>query len=330
MTEVFPGIHWLKMPIPMAESTLGHVNVYLVRGDDGWLLVDTGWNTPAAFAALEKGLEEAGASVKDITQILVTHTHPDHYGLAGRIMKLSGARLLMHETERGFIEPMYVRREDLLRQTEAMLAANGVPHDDMVSMQDAMPGLEGYVTPAYPDVILHGGETITAGDFTFRVIWTPGHSSGHICLYEPEQKVLLSGDHILPTITPNISVHPLSIANPLGKYIASLEELSRLDARLVLPGHDEPFTHLADRANEIIRHHQARNGEILAALGGESKTACDLALYVSWGSNASWLDLPFFHRRMAIFETIAHLEWMLAEGKVARETRDGVIYYRRA
>jgi len=330
LSEVYPGIYWLKMPIPMAESTLTHVNIYLVRGGDGLLLVDTGWNTAESFAALEQGLEEAGASVRDITQIMVTHVHPDHYGLAGHIMKLSGARLLMHEIERGFIEPMYVRTEDLLRQTNAMLAANGVPHDDMVSMQDATPGLENYVVPTYPDVILHGGETITAGDFTFRVIWTPGHSSGHICLYEPERKILLSGDHILPTITPNISVHPLSIANPLGKYIASLEEIGKLDARLVLPGHDAPFTHLADRTEAIIRHHHARNGEILAALGGGAKTACEIALDVIWGTNASWLDLPFFHRRMAIFETMAHLEMMLAEGRVAKETRNGVIYYRRA
>jgi len=194
----------------------------------------------------------------------------------------------------------------------------------MVSLRDATLGLEDYVDPVYPDTVLKGGETVGTGEFTFRVLWTPGHSSGHVCLYEPERQILFSGDHILPTITPNVS------ANPLGKYLASLEELRQLDVSLVLPGHDAPFTHLADRTEAIIRHHHARNGEILAALGGGAKTACEIALDVIWGTNASWLDLPFFHRRMAIFETMAHLEMMLAEGRVAKETRNGVIYYRRA
>ena len=86
-------------------------------------------------------------------------------------------------------------------------------------------GLERYVVPTYPDITLHDGETITTGLFTFKVIWTPGHSSGHICLYEPEKKIFLSGDHILPTITPNVSVHPQAIENPLGRYFDSLNEL---------------------------------------------------------------------------------------------------------
>lgn len=330
MSEVYPGIYWLKMPIPMPESTLTHVNVYLVRGDGGWLLVDTGWDTPESLAVLEQGLKQADASVKDIAQILVTHVHPDHYGLAGRIRRLSGARLLMHQIERGFIEPRYIHMDTLLKQTDAALIANGVPRDDMVSLRDATLGLEDYVDPVYPDTVLKGGETVSTGEFTFRALWTPGHSSGHVCLYEPVRQILLSGDHILPTITPNVSAHPLAIANPLGKYIASLEELKQLDVGLVLPGHDVPFTGLAKRAAAIIRHHHARNGEILAALGGGAKTARDIALSVSWGTNAAWLDLPFFHRRMAIFETLAHLEMMLAAGRVAKETKEGVIYYRRA
>ena len=85
MTEVFPGIYWLKLPITMEQSDLTHINVYLVRGEKGYLLVDSGWNTEESFSALHKGLVEIGAEVKDISRILVTHVHPDHYGMAGRL-----------------------------------------------------------------------------------------------------------------------------------------------------------------------------------------------------------------------------------------------------
>ena len=132
----------------------------------------------------------------------------------------------------------------------------------------------------------------------------------------------------MPTITPNISRHPQSIENPLGSYLDSLNEIKQLDVKIVLPGHDEPFTGLVPRIEEIIRHHIERNREILAAIDGEAKTAYQISGYVTWGTNAAWHDLPLFHRRMAIFETLAHLELMAASGKVEKTSRDGIIYYR--
>jgi glyoxylase-like metal-dependent hydrolase (beta-lactamase superfamily II) len=328
MTEVTPGIYWIKLPIGMEDSTLEHVNIYLISGKNGYLLVDAGWNTKESFDTLIKNLDEIGADIKDISQILVTHVHPDHYGMAGRIRQISGATLMLHEIEKEFIEPRYTKMDELLRQTAEWLALNGVPPDETGDIRNATIGLEDYVTYAMPDVTLHGGETITTGTFTFQALWTPGHSSGHICLYEPGKKVLLAGDHILPTITPNIGRHPQSIDNPLGSYLDSLNEIKQLDVEIVLPGHDEPFTGLVPRIEEIILHHEERNREILAAINGEAKTAYQISGYVTWGTNATWQDLPLFHRRMAIFETLAHLEFMAANGKVDKTSRDGIIYYR--
>jgi glyoxylase-like metal-dependent hydrolase (beta-lactamase superfamily II) len=182
--------------------------------------------------------------------------------------------------------------------------------------------------PVFPDAILHGGETISTGMFTFEVMWTPGHSPGHVCLYEPAQKVLIAGDHILPTITPNISLHPQSVDNPLGRYIDSLNRMKTLDVRLILPGHDKPFTNLVPRIDEILRHHEQRNREILAAVRDEPKTAFQIAMEVTWGVSARWQDLPNFHKRMAIFETLAHLEWITAGGRIEKLSQDGMIYYR--
>jgi glyoxylase-like metal-dependent hydrolase (beta-lactamase superfamily II) len=185
-----------------------------------------------------------------------------------------------------------------------------------------------YVVPTLPDVTLHGGETITTGMFSFRVLWTPGHSSGHICLYEPDKKILISGDHILPTITPNVSMHTQSMENPLGRYLDSLNDIKQLDIELVLPGHEKPFTQLRRRIDEIIQHHEQRNEEILETIKGEPRTASRIAEGITWEISGSWQDLPVFHQRIAIFETLAHLELMTLNGQISKIPRDGVIYYR--
>lgn len=328
MTEISPGIHWVKLPVSMENSSLSHVNVYLFRGDNGYLLVDSGWNTDSSFATLHNYLVKNRLGFEDISQILVTHAHPDHYGMAGRIAGLSGATIAMHPMEQAVIDPRYVHMEDLLHKTDAMLTANGLPHDDMVKLRDATMGLENYVVTAQPERLLREAEIITTGEFTFRIIWSPGHSSGHLCLYEEDRKVLVSGDHILPTITPNISLNPLSIENPLGRYIASLREIRMLDADIVLPGHGQPFDKLQERIDTIIKHHDWRNAEIRASMNHEPVTAVQMARVIRWGTNSSFSDLPAFHQRMAIFETIAHLDMMTADGKLDRYPRNGIIYYR--
>jgi glyoxylase-like metal-dependent hydrolase (beta-lactamase superfamily II) len=329
MKEIIPGIHWIKMPIPLGDTAPAHVNIYLVRGTEGYLLIDSGWNTDDSLATLNQSLAEIGTDIKDISRILVTHVHPDHYGMAGRIRRLSGARLLMHDIERGFISPRYMDMEELLHQTDTLLTANGVPHEVMVRLRDATVGLGQYIDPAFPDASLHHGQVITTGLFTFTTLWTPGHSSGHICLYEPDRKILFSGDHILPTITPNISVNPQSIENPLGRYLQSLQEMRNLDVELTLPGHDVPFKGYRGRIDEILEHHEQRNLEILKALDNMSRTTYEIAREITWGDRSRWTDLPDFHKRMAVFETLAHLEMMAAEGRLDRFPRDSIMYYRK-
>ena len=327
MTEIVPGIHWLKLPITLENAGVTHINVYLIKGNKGYLLVDSGWNTDDSFTTFHNYLVKNGIGFQDIKQIVVTHVHPDHYGMAGRIKKLSGATIAIHHIEKDFIEPRYVAMEELLLKTGRMLTANGTPEKEMVVLRDASLDVEKYIVPTMPDRLLHEGDSITTGIFTFRVIWTPGHSSGHICLYEPDKKILLSGDHILPKITPNISVNPQSIENPLGRYLESLKYLRQLDVSLTLPGHDQPFKNLKERIDEIIHHHGQRNLEILRAIVLRPKTAYQIAKEITWGENSGLKDLPPFHRRMTVFETLAHLEMMAAESRVDKLPRKGVNYY---
>ncbi|OGO22142.1 MAG: hypothetical protein A2144_00965 [Chloroflexi bacterium RBG_16_50_9] len=328
MTEVIPRVHWLKLPLDMVKPTPPHVNAYLIQGDRGYLLVDTGWGTDETLDSVKKHLAAIGADFKDISQIIVTHIHPDHYGLAGKIKQLSGAKLAFHEIEKGFIESRYIHMENLLSQTAHLLGMNGVPPDELPLIKNATLGLEQFVSPVNPDVTFRGGETIAFGEFTFKILLTPGHSLGHVCLYEPKKGILICGDHILPTITPNTGRHPQSDENPLKSYLDSLNDMKNLGVDLVLPGHESPFDKFETRVNELIQHHKERNHSILVNLKREPQTAYQIARGLVWGIAFAWPEMPAFHKRLAISETLAHLTFMVDDGRLKQIARDGMIYYR--
>lgn len=330
MIEVIPGIYQLQVTMPI--TSLEYINAYLIRGDNGYLLVDTGWNTSEAFDSLEKQLAEIGVNIKDISKIILTHIHPDHYGLVGKLKQLSQAEIILHYIEKSLIESRYIHMDTLLQQMVQWLHTNGVPLAEASELQAASVGMVKFIAPVQPDITLNGGETISTGIFTFQVLLTPGHSPGHICLYEPTKKVLLSGDHILPTISPNIGLHPQSSDNPLGDYINSLNELKRLDVKLVLPGHESPFATLTERIEELIQHHEQRNSKILSLMTTKPVTAYQIAAGMTWLSDingVSWQKLPAFHRRLAISETMAHLESMRFSGEINKSSSNNTIYYQR-
>ena len=328
MTEIIPNIYRLQLPLP--NESLGYVNTYLVRGDSGHLLVDTGWNTDEAFNSLAEQLAEIGTRLEDISQLVVTHIHADHYGLAGRVKQLSKAKISLHYLEKDYIESRYVHMDELLQQIAQWLSINGVPANELSTLQRASVCMARFVTPVMPDITLHGGETIPIGSFNFKVLWTPGHTPGHISLYEPVKEILISGDYILPTITPNVSLHPQSGSNPLGDYLNSLNEVKQLKVNLILPGHEHPFRGLQSRIDEIIWHHKQRDLEILETVKRQAKTAYQIATEITWMSDTKgvgWQDLAPWNKRLAVLETLAHLESMRFGGKVDKLFKDSIIYY---
>ncbi|HEY79346.1 MAG TPA: MBL fold metallo-hydrolase [Dehalococcoidia bacterium] len=328
MKEVIPGIYHLPLPLP--DQFLGHINTYLVRGDGQCLLIDTGWDTPEAFNSLQEQLAETGVKLEDIAQIIVTHIHPDHYGLAGRLKQLSGAKIMAHHLEKDLIESRYINMAGLLAQLEQWLRINGVPAHELFQLQTASLDLTKLVTPITPDIDLYGGETITVGTFSLRVLWAPGHSPGQICLHEPGQKLLFSGDHILADITPNIGLNPQSSPDPLHDYLNSLSTMKKLDAALILPGHGQPFTGLDTRIEELFHHHEERCSEILRALNATPKTAYQVATMITWMpemGGAKLSKLESWDRRIAVMETLAHLEAMKNDGRLDKITKGDIIYY---
>ena len=169
---------------------------------------------------------------------------------------------------------------------------------------------------------------IATGKYDLDVIWTPGHSPGHICLYEPRNRLLFSGDHILPIITPNISYRVQCGDNPLGDYINALRKLQNVPVAQVLPAHEEPFTGLRERIRGIIDHHGRRKEEIRNIMAGQPLSAYEISLQVAWDMQGlSWEKLPPLHKRGAVTETIAHLEHMRWEGEVTRIAKEGSLLY---
>ena len=328
--EVLPGIHQLKLPVPVVDSELSEVNAYLIKGEDGCLLVDTGWNTSYTFRALERQLQEIGVRFEDIRQILITHFHPDHYGLAGRLKELSGAKVILHQIERDYVYSRYVAMDSLLAETAELLRVHGVPEQELPRLQKASLEVRKYVVPVAPDITVRGGERLQHGRFNFEVVWTPGHSPGHVCLYEPKLRVLLSGDHLLPTIFTNVSLHPQSGENPVGKYLDSLRLIEQMEIDLVLPAHEFVFTNARRRIREMYVHHDERRLAIIGALQAGAKSAYEISSEIPWivnGATMPFGELSSLDKRLAVMSALAHLEPLWGEGKVRKGRRDGVVVY---
>ena len=322
--EILQGLYQLKVPIP--NNPLGWVLPYLIPGDDGYTLVDCGWNTPEAFDALEQELRDLSLTFDDIKRLLVTHVHPDHYGLAGRIKEVCGAQIIVHQRERDLIRSRYREPEQLLARMETWLAEHGVPKAEIEELQSASMPVRQFVVPVDPDEVLWGGETLDFGFFKFEVFWTPGHSPGHMCFYERTQRLLLTGDHVLPSITPNVSLHPQQMGNPLGDYIASLKRLEALEVDDVLPAHEYAFKDLQGRLDGIVKHHHERLDEMMAIIGSGRGTAYDVASGVVW-TIGTFDSFSPWTRRAAISETLAHLEYAVYEGRLRMTREDGIAWY---
>ena len=223
---------------PRVTKGLPYVLPYLIKDGGDVVLVDCGWNTDSAYRALEEGMREHGSHPSEIQRLIITHIHPDHYGMAGRLKQLSSCDVAVHEKDAEVITTRYFAPRALTEEMQRFMELNGVPPSATPQMSQGSIGMLGNVAAVPPDTELKGGEAFKVGDFDFEVIWTPGHSPGHICLYEPNRKILLTGDHILPTITPNVSIHAQTHGSPLGDYMRSLEALVDLDVQLVLPAHE--------------------------------------------------------------------------------------------
>jgi glyoxylase-like metal-dependent hydrolase (beta-lactamase superfamily II) len=327
--EVAPGLFQLKTVIP--NNPLGYVLPYLITGTNGHTIVDTGWNCDEAFDDLKKGLRDLHVNFLDIKTVVLTHLHPDHFGLTQRIKERSGAEVVYHEKEATQIGTRYDQgRDKMFSGIADWLRANGVNETELGQMEAfAQRHYANMTFPPVADRTAKTGEMLHLGDRHFEVVWTPGHTPGHLCLYQSEEKILITGDTILPTISPNISLHPHTPGNPLGEFIQSLHTLEQLPADLILPAHERIIENLSERARELIAHHEERLGEMITAIGDGEPTPYEIASQVKWNVG-SWDKMNVWLRRYALSETLAHLEYARLDGRIVRRIDNGIVRFARA
>ncbi len=301
--QVRPGL-W-SIPVPMPDNPLRYVLVYVFETGTGLVMVDAGWNTDEAWQALNNGLQQAGGSITDVEAVLVTHIHPDHYGLAGRVREASGAWIGLHPADAVLLESRYSETTELIEKMTELLEASGVPLDKRPDLANASMEVRGLVFTAQPDVLFEDGQKFTFGGWDLSTIWTPGHSPGHVCLWSDQHRLLLSGDHVLPRITSNISVHSQQFPNPLGDFLASLTKIGAFSPDEVLPAHEYRFKNLSVRIDHLIAHHEERLIEILQLLAVRPTTAWDLTCRLTW--SRPFDQIQDFMQRAANGETLAHL-----------------------
>ena len=311
--ELLAGV-W-RLPLPLKDSPLGHVNTYLVRADDGYLLVDCGWDTADTLRALEGHLRALDIRLPDIRHLVITHIHPDHYGLAGRLREITSAELSFHRLERLYIESRYVDADTLMGEMREWLHMNGTPAVELDQLNRGSMSMMARVQVAFPDRTLDGGEEIPCGRYAFRVIWTPGHSAGHICLYDARHKVLLSGDHVLPHITPAVGLHVRTTSNPLADYMDSLRRLQGLELTVLYPGHGPEVRDPQAKIAEYLAHRREREDRLVAALDRGERSREALLAEV-------WDDVPEDLRGAAAIAMEAHLEKLEDEGRLPTDLRD--------
>jgi glyoxylase-like metal-dependent hydrolase (beta-lactamase superfamily II) len=319
LSEIVTGVFELRLPIPFED---GLVNVFLFTDGNEVDLLDCGMNSDESVEMIREAVKHLGGS--RLRKLMVTHIHPDHYGAAGVFAGEGLADLYIHRLEVPLVHPRYVELEHLVIEVRKYLLVNGVPGDEAEVLSNSQRALSQVVKTAEPSVQLDGAETVVMGRRSLHVEWTPGHSPGHVCLYDAESRVLFAGDHVLPDLSPNIGLHPQSTPDPLHEYLDGLRRMAALNPELILPAHGRPFTDAPARVEVLISHHQRRLDRIVEIVGHTEKSAWHVAEEL-WGVREQ-----LYEKRLALQEGLAHLQALAVEGRVSKTVTPSSVLWRRS
>ncbi len=331
ITEVAPGVLRLQLPVDMPG--LGHVNCYAIEDGDGFALVDPGLPGTTAWGHLLDRLGRGGIPLARVHTVIITHSHPDHFGGAIRLAADTGARVVTHESFRLFWESDELREHEdsgALELNDAETAeafldhfrgltpwgtvrAEAAPELTRLMLEERRPNQR--FPTLRPDLAIADEQPMGLAGRDWFAMHTPGHTHDHLCLYDPTHGVLLTGDHVLPTITPHIGGWRPD-TDALADFIASLRKVAAIDdVQVALPAHGDPFTDLTGRADAIVEHHRERLDHIRTSVGrlGTADVVAHMKLLFrkrSWGV-------------MAESETFAHLVHLVELGEIDRVESDG-------
>lgn len=318
LQEVFPNIYLNEIPLP--NNPLKALNNYILVSDTRNLIIDTGFNIKACKDALMQGVQELQLDL-DQTDLVLTHMHADHTGLADDLRKL-GCRVLIGKKD-GEILNRFRTSGD--RISEKMFNVLDLDQEDHNTFSEKEFGKNTSEVFEYDP--LAEGDVLNIGSYVLEVVDIPGHSPGHIGLYERKEKVFFCGDHILNEITPNITFWSYD-HDSLGAYLASLKKIHDFDIELVFPAHRSLIRDYRQRIDELMAHHQERLAEITTIIRGGEKTASQMAAKMHWDlSYEQWEDFPGTQKYFASGEAMSHLEHLVFEGIAQRVKVNGTVYY---
>jgi len=325
---VAPGVY--RIPLPLPFDGLRAVNAYAIEAADGLVMIDSGWLLDATKEQLERSLGKIGAGFGDIRQFLVTHIHRDHYTQAIGLRRIFGTKVALGADERHSLD-IILGDSAADRSPQAGRLARAGAHELMMAMAEAgmqpPPRDAGYEEP---DEWITAGQVYDLGSRRLKAIATPGHTRGHVVFADPQAGLLFAGDHVLPHITPSISLEAAPQELPLHDYIESLLLVRRMPDMTLLPAHGPVAPSVHARVDELLDHHDSRLAAMLAVLADGPFTAYEVAHAVTWTTrNKTYGELDLMNRMLAVGETLSHLDVLVARGLAIAATDDsGVMHFR--
>ncbi|HIU26267.1 MAG TPA: MBL fold metallo-hydrolase [Candidatus Copromorpha excrementigallinarum] len=322
--EVIKNIYRIVIPLP--NNPLKSLNSYFIKSDSGRnLLIDTGFNRPECLEAIEKGLADAGAVMED-TDLFITHLHSDHCGLIAHLRD-KGSRVYAGKIDGDLIN--YETGEEYWEKLDELFVSYGFPKAKFGKNTDIHPGRKYSNEEIIDFTYVTEEDVLNVGEYSFRPVLTPGHTPGHMCLYDENKRVLISGDHILGDITPNICIE-LTMENPLELYLKSLDKVAALKVETILTAHRSPVPDMYKRIDQLKAHHDRRLKEVLENLHESWTSAYSMAQLMTWKIKCkSWEDFPEPQKWFATGEAVAHLQYLASHGLAERGLADGITVYRK-
>ena len=322
--KINPHLYSIKIRLP--GSPLRDLNSYVIVTPNRNLLIDTGFNMPGCMNDMLRGIKELDLDMSR-TDFLITHAHADHFGLVNKLAEPE-CQVFIGEMDVSLLRKEWGDGTYWLK-VMAQFVKEGFPAGLIKNALDMNPARA--LAGARPASLtpLKDGQLLTVGDIQLRCVHTPGHSPGHICLYNEIDKYMILGDHVLFDITPNITTWP-NMRNSLGKYLNSLRETMNYDVCLPLPAHRECHCTLAERISQLLAHHDKRLNEIVEIIRkNPGSNAYDIAGNMEWLIKAkSWEYFPLAQKWFAIGEALAHLYYLQEESVIRSEMAgDTVVYF---
>lgn len=324
LEQILPNLHRVTVPLP--DNPLRDVNSYVILTPERNLVIDTGMNRSACRKVLEAAFAELKLDL-DRTDFFITHLHSDHIGLVGHFASPTSkiyfnrieANMMKRAEKAGGFAPRMLR----------FAHAAGFSEEEIEESLSKHPGLKYHAEKSLSFNILDEGDRLDVGEYNFECIHTPGHSEGHLCLFDAEKKLMVSGDHVLGDISPNISAWHED-ENPLEDFLASLDKVSKHDVEIALPGHRGVIKDFAGRVEELADHHDTRLDEVMGILNSSTMKPYDIAAKMVWRMRGkTWEEAGVMQKWFATGEAVAHLRCLEERDILTSERRDNQLHFTR-